>query len=836
MRALQSFSVRLRLPDALAPLRDLAMNLRWSWDTEARRLFRTIDPDVWAASRRDPLRLLASLGPGRLEALAADADFLATVARRHETLTQYLEGDRWFQAQDSAVRSIAYFSPEFGIVETLPQYSGGLGVLAGDHLKAASDLGVPMIGVGLCYRQGYFRQRLGSDGWQREVYTALDPGLMALEPCDGADVNVELPGEVLRARVWRARVGRVPLYLLESESPDGASGVTDRLYGGDTEHRLRQEILLGIGGVRALDALGAPAQVFHTNEGHAGFLGLERIRRLVVDHGLTFGEAVEAARAGTAFTTHTPVPAGIDRFPRPLMERYFASLAEECGVPFDDVMALGHEPGEPRDAPFNMAVMGLRLAGFANGVSKLHGEVSRRIFAGVWPGLPEDEVPIGSITNGVHSPTWLGAEVRAVLDANGLAATDATGVDLWEGIVDVDDAELWQARCLARERLVGFVRRRGIEGRDDSGAAVEWRHGLLDPDVLTIGFARRFATYKRATLLLSQEERIARLLLAADRPVQLVFAGKAHPADDAGKDMIRTVVQFARRPDLRHRVVFVEDYDMAVGRAMSRGCDLWLNNPRRPLEASGTSGEKAALNGGLNFSIVDGWWNECFDGYNGWAIPSAEDYEDLAERDRAEADALFEVLEREIVPLFYDRDENGVPRKWLARVKASMSSLGPFVNASRMVREYVGSIYEPAARRADLMTAERHSRARRLAAWKARVTPAWADMRIAAVRSDSSAAEVGDERAVSVDVALGDLRPDDVEVQVVHGRMTLTGELAADAVTTLLAAAAPDGSGCCRYEGAFRLQKAGPYGFNVRVVPSHPDLRTAGELGLVTWG
>ena len=818
MHALQTFSVRLRLPDSLRPLRDLAVNLRWAWNPETQALFQALDPGAWAATRGDPLRLLASLGPRRIETLAADADFLSKLAVVHDGLTRYLEDDRWFQTRDSAVRSVAYFSPEFGIVETLPQYSGGLGVLAGDHLKAASDLGVPMVGVGLFYPHGYFRQELAADGWQEERYATQDPELVGLEESGAGDICIDLPDGPLRARVWRANVGRIPLYLLDSWAGDDGreepgSSVTDRLYGGDTEHRLQQEILLGIGGVRALESIGIGigAQVFHTNEGHAGFLGLERIRRLVADEGLTFAEAIEAARAGTAFTTHTPVPAGIDRFPRALMERYFSPLAEECGVPFDDVMALGQEPGEAADAPFNMAVMGMRLASFANGVSRLHGDVSRKIFAGLWPDVPPEEVPIGSITNGVHAPTWVAPELAAV------------------DVSSVDDRELWRLRNLARQRLVGFVRGRV------RGPAGAWAHDLLDPDVFTIGFARRFATYKRATLLLSQPERISRLLLSSDRPVQLVFAGKAHPADDQGKQMIRQVVQFARRPELRHRVTFVEDYDIAAGRAMAQGCDLWLNNPRRPLEASGTSGEKVALNGGLNLSILDGWWNECFDGRNGWAIPSAEDYDDLGQRDAVEAAALFDILEGEIVPLFYDRDDEGVPVEWLARVRASIASLGPVVNAGRMVRDYVTQIYEPAAARTDAITASAHRRARDLAGWKSRVRAAWDGVRVLSVDTDPDRSDMGDQRPVQAVVQLGELAPDDVVVQVVHGSLTPAGELATTTATSLAPAGSADGSGAYRYEGGFCLEKAGPYGFAIRVIPSHPDLANVAELGRMTF-
>jgi glycogen phosphorylase len=545
------------------------------------------------------------------------------------------------------VRAIAYFSPEFGVSEDLPQYSGGLGVLAGDHLKGAADLGLPLIGVGLFYDHGYFHQKLDGHGWQQEEFPPLDPAALPLTAVD-VTVGVELAGELLKAEVWRYEVGSVPLYLLHVD------GVTDRLYGGDVEHRLRQEIVLGVGGVRLLTELGVDAEVFHSNEGHAGFLTLERIRRAVVDGGLSFDDAVARVRPGSIFTTHTPVPAGIDRFGRELMEKYFGGWAAECGIDVDRLMALGHFPDEAPDAPFNMAVLGLRLAGRANAVSQLHAEVSRQMFAAL-------EVQIDAITNGVHVPTWAPEGPSA----------------------DIGNDELSQTRSAGRRRLVDVVRgRAGVE---------------LDPDALTIGFARRFAGYKRATLLLSQAERLETLLLSDSRPVQLVFGGKAHPADHEGKELIQRVVAFARRPELRNRMAFVEDYDIEVGQAFYAGCDVWLNTPRRPHEACGTSGMKAVLNGGLHCSVLDGWWDEMYDGTNGWAIPSFEHEQDIAHRDHLEADALFALLEGEIVPMFYARDESGLPLAWLDNIRASLRSLAPRVTAERMLREYVERLYEPAS-------------------------------------------------------------------------------------------------------------------------------------------
>jgi starch phosphorylase len=840
MKALRSFSVRPRLPEALMALERLAMNLRWSWDERTRDLFRWVDPDGWDATVHDPVRLLGVVRRDRLDALATDPGFLRYLSEIDDELTRYLTGPRWFQsrAATSPLRQVAYFSPEFGLSEALPQYSGGLGVLAGDHLKAASDLGVPLAGVGLLYRNGYFRQRLSLDGWQQEQFPSLDPYGMALTLCEGVRVSVDLAGERLTAQIWRADVGRTKLYLLDADIEENSSearAVTDRLYGGDTEHRLRQEILLGIGGVRALRALGIDAQVFHTNEGHAGFLGIERIRELVA-RGLNAEEAIEAVRAGCVFTTHTPVPAGIDRFPRDLMERYFKPFVEQYGYTMEQLMRLGLRTDEPEDR-FNMAVMGLRLAGRSNAVSHLHAVVSRTMFAGLWPDVPVDEVPISAITNGVHAATWTSLEMSDLLARYVLPDWDDAAPDDWQRVRDIRDDELWRAREQARERLVAIVRERLRTAKLAQGLSVSdvaWTDEVLDPKLLTVGFARRFATYKRATLLLSQPERLRALVLAPDHPVQFVFAGKAHPADDAGKDLIQQLYQFAGQPGIRHRFVFIDDYDISIARGMTQGCDVWLNTPRRPQEACGTSGMKAALNGGLNCSILDGWWDDWFDGTNGWAISSVEGEADLARRDQIEANSLFDLLERQIVPLFYQRTEGPVPRRWVARVKQDLVSLGPKVTASRMVRHYVTRLYEPAAAGADHMAADNFTAARALAGWKRRVLSGWTDVRLAGVSAETTTAELGSTRSVTVTVHLGALEPSDVVVQLLHGPVGQGDELVDPHVVALAHAGRAD-DGAARYEGIFVCDETGRYGFTVRVLPHRDDLASAVELGRVVW-
>ena len=844
MKAFRSFTVRARLPEPLAPLQELAFNLRWSWDDRTRDVFRWVDPYLWDRTQHDPVQVLSLVARERLEALAKDNAFMSFLGEIHADLRRYMSVHRWFQDRGrSALTKVAYFSPEFGIAEALPQYSGGLGILAGDHLKAASSLGVPMVGVGLLYREGYFRQRLNADGWQEERYPVMDPHAMALTPVDGTRVTVDLAGQALIAQLWVAYVGRVKLYLLDAnvdENPDDLRAVTDRLYGGATEHRLRQEILLGIGGVRALEALHERAQIFHSNEGHAGFLSLERIRQLVTVNGLSFAEAIEANRAGTVFTTHTPVAAGIDRFPAELMEKYFSGWAHECGVGIEELMALGHAPGEPNNAPFNMAVMGLRLASMSNGVSKLHGHTSRLMFQQLFPSVPVDEVPIGSVTNGVHGRTWVSPAMSDLFTKYVNPSWEEAGLADWARISEARDDELWRAREQGKEALIGFVRaqlRASLLEKGVSPIDAAWADEALDPTVLTIGFARRFASYKRATLLLSQPERLKALLLDSKRPVQLVFAGKAHPADDLGKEMIRQMLQFTGEPAVRHRAAFIEDYDIAVARMMLQGCDVWLNNPRRPLEASGTSGQKAALNGALNCSVLDGWWDEMFDGKNGWQIASAESYGDVQRRDEVEANSVFEILERQVVPLYYDRGGDRFPRQWVARIKDSLSTLGPRVQASRMVREYVTQMYEPMAKRADTLSARGYAKAKDLAAWKRRVHEAWGSVAVVSVDIDAGTlvTDLGATMNATAEVVLGELTPGEVSVELLHGPVTASDDLASWQVVRMALAGPSETPGVDVWKGSFALDVAGRHGFTVRVIPCHADLPEPAELGLEAW-
>jgi starch phosphorylase len=856
MRAIRRFIVRTVLPEALAPLEELVMNLRWSWHAPTMDLFASIDQQVWDDVEHDPTRLLGAVPLERFTELANDHGFLERLHAEHADLRRYLSEPLWYQSLEQHHGSpppaaIGYFSPEYGITAVLPQYSGGLGILAGDHLKAASDLGVPVLGVGLLYRSGYFRQSLSPEGWQLETYPVLDPnGLPITLLRDAADrpvlVTVNLPGQRrLVAQIWKAQVGRVPLLLLDSDIEENAPAersVTDRLYGGGTEHRLEQEMLLGIGGVRAIRAYcaltGAAApEVFHTNEGHAGFLGLERIRELAEGAGLSFDAALEEVRAGTLFTTHTPVPAGIDRFPRSLIEQHFGGDNASPGVPLDRILALGAETYEGGDPNvFNMAVMGLRLGQRANGVAQLHGEVSREMFHGLWPSFDSDEVPITSVTNGVHAPTWVAREVMDL-------ARRAVGTELveeargWEAIEHIGDAEIWQTRSVLRAQLVDEARRRLRASwlqRGASLAELKWVDDVLNPDVLTIGFARRVPSYKRLTLMLQDEERLRSLLLDPDRPVQIIVAGKSHPADDGGKRLIQQLVAFSDRPDVRHRLVFLPDYDMAMARYLYAGCDVWLNNPLRPLEACGTSGMKAALNGCLNLSIRDGWWDEMYDGENGWAIPTADGVHDPDRRDDIESAGLYDLIENSAAARFYDRGSDGLPDRWIAMVRHTLRVLGPKVLASRMVRDYVEELYLPAAKAARLLDGPTHAAAVELAGWKGRVRSAWGGVRVDHVESVGVAdsPHVGQRLALRVFVSLGELQPDDVDVQAVHGQVGSDDELVRRQFSDLRPVEAYEG-GRWRYEGELPLDRAGAFGYTVRVLPRNEYLASPAEMNLV---
>ena len=853
MRAIRRFNVRTVLPTELDGLSELAHNLRWSWHQPTRDLFAAIDPALWESVNADPMRMLGEVSVDRLGELAADEGFVHWVRHCQSDLGDYMHRAHWYQnTRSQGPACIGYFSPEFGVAAALPQYSGGLGILAGDHLKAASDLGVPIVGVGLFYRTGYFRQTLSSDGWQQETYPVLDPDAMPLSllrDAAGEAVyrSVGMPGgRTLDFRIWVASVGRIPLLLLDSDvatNDQAERDVTDRLYGGGNEHRLRQEMLLGIGGVRALRAYcevtGHPAPaVYHSNEGHAGFLGVERIRELVQGpDGLNFDEAFEIVRAGTVFTTHTPVPAGIDRFDRQLIRQYFGGDNAADGLPVDRIESLGTESYPGGDSSmFNMAVMGLRLSQRANGVSLLHGSVSRSMFNGLWPDFDAAEVPIASITNGVHAQTWVAPEVWNL-------AVERIGPELteegqgWEAIGEIPDDAIWWTKRTLREHLVADARdrlRKSWLHRGATEAELGWIDSVLDPDVLTIGFARRVPSYKRLTLMLRDPERLRALLLHPTNPIQLIVAGKSHPADDGGKRLIQQLVQFADDPRVRHRIVFLPNYDIGMATRLYPGCDVWLNNPIRPLEASGTSGMKAALNGALNLSIMDGWWDEWYDGQNGWAIPTADGVHDEDRRDDLEASALYDLIENSVAATFYDRDEAGIPRRWIQQVRHTMQTLGPKVLASRMVRDYVDKLYVPAANAAAKAHADNFSFGRELSAWKLRVHEFWPQVAVEHVDVSIPGASpaLGSAIPIRAYVHLGNLHPEDVVVQVVFGRVNGDDSITEQGTSDLVPAESYD-SGRWRFDGLMDLDRTGAYGYTVRVLPSHEGLVSVADMGLV---
>lgn len=842
------------LPAALAPLNALAMNLRWSWHAPTRELFRSLEPAAWDAAREDPIVFLGNLGVERLAALAADPEVVSRVRAADSDLRSYLSEPRWYQKEfDDAAKpqAIAYFSAEFGITAALPQYSGGLGILAGDHLKSASDLGVPIVGVGLLYGSGYFKQSLTRDGWQAETYPLIDPDnlpLSLLREEDGSPVRVSLrlPGQQLHALVWVAQVGRVPLLLLDSNTPannDYMRHVTDRLYGGSAEHRLHQELLLGMGGIKAIRAFtritGAPSpEVYHCNEGHAAFLGIERARELIEQEGLTFPQALETVKAGTVFTTHTPVPAGIDRFEAGLVRSRFSDDAAIPGISADDVLALGAEDF-PGGAPgvHNMAVMGLRISKRANGVAKLHGKTSREMFHAMWPGFDVSEVPITSVTNGVHGPTWTDPILTGLAEERFTPAQIATGEGWLLGPAEggVSDEELWEVRRTLRGKLVRSARRRVRESwlaRGASPAELGWVEDILDPDVLTIGFARRVPTYKRLTLMLNNPERLRALLTHPERPVQILVAGKSHPADEQGIGLIQSLVRFADQEGVRHRIAFLPNYDIAMAQSLMPGCDVWLNNPLRPLEASGTSGMKCALNGALNLSILDGWWDEMYDGQNGWAIPTADGVEDPGRRDELEAAALYDLIEHVVAPRFYERDEAGVPRHWLENMRHTLAVLGPQVQATRMVRDYTAQLYTPAAVSQRQLN-HTFGGARELAAWKSRIRAGWHGVHVEHVESVgvSDTVAIGDEITIRAKVDLGGLSAADVDVQLVYGHAGADDSLL-DFQVVSLGSGTDAGEGRYAYSLRHVLSVSGPFGYTVRVVPNHEGLAGFSELGL----
>jgi len=853
VKPIATVSVAPKLPKALARLEDLAYNMRFTWDHETIGLFRRLDADAWETTHHNPVLLLGTLSQERLEEVKSDPAFMANYERVVSSYDDYMASKiTWYDEHYGNLKQkpvIAYFSMEFGLGESLPNYSGGLGVLSGDHLKSSSGLHVPLVGVGLLYQEGYFQQYLNADGWQQELYPINDFSNMPLKLERDKDgnpikIDVQLPGRKLYAQIWRVQVGRTPLYLLDTNIPDNPReddrSLTDRLYGGDKRTRIRQEIVLGIGGIRALRALGISPTVCHMNEGHSAFGVLERIRVMMREQSLTFQQAKEIIAASTGFTLHTPVPAGLERFGFDLIDEHFTEYMRELGLTRDEFHDLGRENMGSYDL-FSMSVMALKMCYGANGVAQLHGDVSREMWNWMYPNLPEKEVPIGAVTNGIHVQTWLSREMGTLfdryLDPNWRKRDYRK--DVWQGIENVPDSELWRTHSRRRERFVAFCRSRlkaQLTNRGASPAEIAQADEVLNPDALTIGFARRFATYKRATLIFRDLDRLDRLVNNPERPVQFVFAGKAHPHDNEGKAFIREIVRVANMPQFRHAIVFLENYDMNVARYLVQGADVWLNNPRRPKEASGTSGMKAIYNGCLNFSILDGWWAEAYSPEVGWAIGNGEQYPESQsdEQDRIESEALLNVLEKDIVPKFYNQGRDGLPREWIAMMKNAIRELGYFFTTHRMVQEYTERYYLPAHERYIRMTTPKVEVALPYVNWRINLPRVWNQVKVLKVTVSETHVKVGTKADILAEVQLGGLKPSEVRVQLYYGTLNTRGDIINGAATDM-ELVEQRGDGVYVFKTAHKYNVTGEQGISVRVVPYNDLMSTLFQPGLITW-
>ncbi|QQL44501.1 alpha-glucan family phosphorylase [Sulfuriroseicoccus oceanibius] len=847
-----TFHVTPKLPERLEPLRQIVMNIWWSWEPEARGLFREINPELWHRVNHSPIRMLQLASQDRLVELSRDPDYLHRLDTTFRRFKTYLDRpDTYFKkrAADSPLNGpIAYFSAEFGFHESIPIYSGGLGILSGDHCKAASDLDLPFIGVTLLYRHGYFKQQINSDGWQEA--RELDQNFHQL-PVEEVTINgkpliihVPMIHRNVAVKVWKMAVGRVTLYLLDTDVPENPHEdreITAQLYGGNKETRIQQEIILGMGGVRMFDALNIEPEVYHMNEGHSAFLSLERIRRRMASHNLSFRAALQVVAASNVFTTHTPVPAGNDAFSPNMMRHYFAGYCADSGISFDDFYTFGQATVHP-DPDFSMTILALRTSRHANGVSALHGEVSREMWQNVWAGVPSSEVPISSVTNGVHTKTWLAPEFsRLFTKYLGDDWEDhITDTEFWGRVTNIPAEKLWSTHQHLKSRLVDFARERVRKQRKRNGETPDELRKvskMLDRDILTIGFARRFATYKRATLLFSDEERLFKLLNHTERPVQFIFAGKAHPADDGGKAFIQKVIEFTRREGFCHRIAFIEDYDAYIGRRLYQGVDLWLNNPLRPLEASGTSGMKLPPNGGINLSVLDGWWCEAYNKKNGWAIGEEITDGDPTFQNHVDAASLYHLLESQIVPLYYTKPDGNLPLAWIQVMQESMKTVTPMYNTERMVTEYNERFYERAAKARSIFTPNDCAAAAALADWKNEIRRNWEQIRIDHVDvavTDPLDVPVGDPVTVEARVHFGEVNPDHVSVEAYYGESD-EHNIISPTIQPLERVEGPDQTGCLTYRGQIIPSDSGAFGLSVRVVPTSPHLVQAHELRRITW-
>ncbi|MEQ8757593.1 MAG: alpha-glucan family phosphorylase [Coleofasciculus sp. G1-WW12-02] len=852
MQPIRTFNVSPALPEALEPLRKLAYNLHWDWNVETKDLFRRLDRKLWESTRHNPVLMLGMISQARLEEVAEDDGFLAQMERASRQLDDYLKERTWYRkhrGNSDEKECYAYFCAEYGLVDCLPIYSGGLGVLAGDHLKSASDLGLPLVAVGLLYQEGYCAQYLNAEGWQQERYPTNDFYNMPLHlerNGDGEQVRiaVEYPGRTVYARVWRVQVGTVPLYLLDTNiEPNNPydQDITDRLYGGDLDMRIHQEMMLGIGGMRALKALGYKVNVYHLNEGHSAFLILERIRRYIEEEGLSFAEAKQLAQSTQLFTTHTPVSAGFDLFPPDKAMYYVGHYANIFGLSREEFLGLGREDTGDLESPFSMAALAIKTSSFINGVSRLHGDVSRQMFHGLWPNLPLDEVPITSITNGVHARSVVAKANQELYDRYlGPNWSSRKAEDpLWDRVASIPDEELWRNHQACRSEMVMSVReclQYHLRDRGATPAEIDRAREVLDPSILTIGFARRFATYKRANLFLRDLDRIKKIIQGnKERKVQFVISGKAHPKDMPGKDLIRDIIHTIREAGLDNSVVFVPNYDIHIARLMVSGCDIWLNTPRRPREASGTSGMKGSMNGLMNVSILDGWWDEADYVRTGWPIGHGEEYDNPEYEDEVEANALYDLLEQEIVPLFYNRDNEGLPRGWIAKMKDAIRLNCPVFNTARMLRDYAMRGYFPASERYKAMTSEGYQPVKELAQWKQHLFEHWYSIKVEDIDiAAPSDLMVNQSVAVKSRINLAGLTADDVQIELYQGSVNANGQIV-NGVPVVMDYQGTDAHNVSIYTADISYSASGLQGLSLRVFPKHQHLSSLYEPGLVLW-
>ncbi len=838
MATIHKFQVIPYLPEKLKPLMKIASNMWWVWNFEAIELFRRIDIELWRQVVHNPIKLLGLVPQRVLDEAAESESFIAHMERVEKELDLHMGRRSWFSETfpDYNDASIAYFSAEFGIHESLPIYSGGLGVLAGDHLKSASELGLPMIGVGLLYRFGYFRQYLNKDGWQQEILPEVDfHNIPAAKVCDRDGkplmISVEYPGGPVYAQIWKIHVGIIDLFLLDTNvdnnRPEDRS-ITDQLYGGDDEMRIKQEIMLGIGGIRALRAMGRKITVFHMNEGHAAFLALERVRFVMEENKMSFTEAYEFVTATNVFTTHTPVPAGNDRFEPSLIGMYFENYHKKLGLNLDQFLALGRENSEDKKEPFCMTVLALKMAGGCNGVSRLHGRVSRSMWRQVWPTVPVHEIPIGHITNGIQILSWTSDEMMRLFNRYlGPRWIDNPGDDtIWKNIDLIPDSELWRCRERIREHLVTFSRKKlkdQLLARGMPPKLAERANSVLDPEALTIGFARRFATYKRATLIFRNFDRLEKLLLDKERPMQIIFAGKAHPRDYMGKELIKQIVHIANDERFRDKILFLEDYDINLARYLVQGADVWLNNPIRPKEASGTSGMKTVPNGCVNISILDGWWDEAYNANNGWAIGKGEEYDDQGYQDEVESLSLYNILESEVKPAFYNRGVDGMPREWLNIIRESMKTICSQFNTNRMVKDYSQKYYSIAHKNYRTFSSDKFKISRDIASWRSEVLNKWPGVSVVAVDYEGDkVTTVGSKIIVRAEISLGGMMPDDVLAELYFGVLNSKDEIV-DGVALPMIQVEKNERGNYMYAGSVLCLISGQFGFTVRVMPHNEN-------------